>query len=61
MGIKEIIMKRDGMNEDEALALIDSAKCAFEDAISIGDLEGAEYVMEDYFGLETDCIDELFV
>ena len=61
MGIKETIMKRDGMSENEADALIASAKRAFENALIEGDLERAEYVMEDYFGLEEDYIDEFFV
>jgi hypothetical protein len=61
MSIKEVLMRRDEMSENEADALIDSAKSAFEEALMEGDVDAAETVMEDYFGLENDWIDELFV
>lgn len=61
MSIKEVLMKRDEMSENEANALIASARSAFEEALMEGDMDAAETIMEDYFGLENDYIDEFFV
>jgi len=57
--IKDILMRRDGMTEEEALALIVDAKAAWEEYIYEDDLESAFYVCQEFFGLEPDYIDKL--
>jgi len=57
MGIKEVLMKRDGISEDEAEDLIQDCR---EDLIQR--LEDGEMPMDicsEWFGLEPDYIDEL--
>ena len=52
-------MERDGLTSGEADDLIADAKEALEEAVMSGDLELAEEVIADYFGLEPDYLDEL--
>ena len=59
MGIKEVLMKRDGMSEEAALDLIEQAKDALRAYLDEADLVGAEEVCDEFFGLEPDYIDEL--
>ena len=55
--IKDILIRRDGMTEGEALDLIQQAKLDFEEGISN---EEPDYnICEKWFGLEPDYIDEL--
>jgi hypothetical protein len=55
--IKEILMSRDGMSENEAQNLIRDAKIALEESISNGD---PDYdICMNWFGLEPDYIYEL--
>lgn len=57
--IKEILIRRDNMNPEYADILIAEAKEAFEEALANGDMESAEEICADYFGLEPDYIMEL--
>jgi hypothetical protein len=57
MGIKKILMKRDGMTEEEAEDLIQDCK---EDLVQrLGDDETPMEICAEWFGLEPDYIDEL--
>ena len=57
--IKEILMRRDGMSEEEAEELIDQAKASLYNYLAEDDEEGAENICEEFFGLEPDYLDEL--
>lgn len=57
--IKEVLITRDNIEPSEADRLIAEAKEAFNEALEEGDIESAEAVCEDYFGLEPDYIMEL--
>ena len=57
--IKEILMSRDGMSEQEAIELINEAKKQFNTYIKDGDLAYAEGICGEYFGLEPDYLDEI--
>jgi hypothetical protein len=57
--IKEVLMRRDGMDGDEADLLIRDCKEVIREAIELQDLEMAEGAIQDYFGLEPDYLMEL--
>ena len=57
--IKEVLMKRDKMSAEEADNLISQAQDALQRYLAVGDMEGAEAICEEWFGLEPDYIDEL--
>lgn len=57
--IKEVLMERDGISEEEAEELIREAKEALGEYIENGDLESADNVCEEFFGLEPDYLFEL--
>ena len=57
--IKEILMRRDNMSETDAQALIDEATTALNDYLTNGDMDLAENICEEYFGLEPDYLDEI--
>lgn len=57
--IKKILMKRDGLTSHEADDLISEAIEALNSYLMKGDTNSAEYICEEYFGLEPDYIDEL--
>ena len=57
--IKEILMRRDNLSEEEADDLINEAKDALIDYLECGLTEQAYEVCSDFFGLEPDYIDEL--
>ena len=59
MSIVRVLMERDGLNEDEAKALVNEAREALYEYINDGDLVGAEDVCEEFFGLEPDYVMEL--
>jgi len=59
MAIRRILMERDGMSNEEACELIDEARAALQDYLADGDMESAENICEEYFGLEPDYIMEL--
>ncbi len=57
--IKEVLMRRDGLEDYEADDLIQEASEALEEYIFTGDLQGAEDLINDYFGLEPDYLWEI--
>lgn len=58
--IKEILIERDGMDPEDADALIAEAQEEFDDFLAEGDLEAAERICADWFGLEPDYAVEFF-
>jgi hypothetical protein len=56
--IKDILIRRDGMTASEANALFAEAKEAFDSYLEDGDMESAENICEEFFGLEPDYITE---
>ena len=59
MNIKEVLMERDNLSENEAYEMILSAIPEFSEAIDNQDFDHAEDVLADYFGLEPDYITDL--
>ena len=59
MKIKEILIQRDGMDEESAEELIQEARWQMADYLEEGDLESAYEICQEYFGLEPDYIMEL--
>ena len=55
--IKEVLMRRDGMTETEAINLIDEAKFDFNERLAEGDMPFD--ICADWFGLEEDYIMDL--
>lgn len=58
--IKKILIERDGMKPEDADALIAEAQAEFDDFLAEGDLEAAENICSDWFGLEPDYVVEFF-
>ena len=56
--IKSVLMERDGLDAEDALALIAEAREQFNLYLEAGDIEGAEQICADYFGLEPDYVME---
>ena len=59
MSIKQILMKRDNITENEADNLIAEATESMHEYLGEGDMEGAENVCAEFFGFEPDYIMEL--
>jgi len=57
--IKEVLMTRDGLSEVEAELVIAEARVQLDEYLAEGDMEGAENICEEFFGLEPDYIMEL--
>lgn len=57
--IKEVLMRRDGISAEEADDLIFDAKEQLQEYLELGDIESAEQICQEYFGLEPDYIMEL--
>lgn len=58
--IEQILMRRDGLDKQEAQDLIDEAKEEVQSIIENGGtLEEVEDVVRDYFGLEPDYVEEM--
>lgn len=57
--IKQTIMLRDGLSSYEADDLIEEAKSALGEYLMDGDMDAAEHVCEEFFGLEPDYLMEL--
>lgn len=55
--IIEILMKRDGIDEEEARALVEETR---DEIISLDDPMEADNIMMDYLGLEPDYILDIF-
>jgi hypothetical protein len=58
--IKEVLMERDSMTAEAAEDLIAEAQAEFDSFIDEGNIEGAEQICSDWFGLEPDYLIELF-
>lgn len=56
--IKQIIMQRDGLTSQEADNLIADAQATFDAYMGEGDLDSAENICEEFFGLEPDYLIE---
>lgn len=57
--IVQILMKRDGLSKDEAIALLKDVREDVYECIDKGDYAGAEDIMLDELGLEMDYIFDL--
>ena len=57
--IKDILIRRDGMTEVEATDLINDAINEFNVLLTEGDIDSAENICNEYFGLEQDYLMEL--
>lgn len=57
--LKEVIMKRDNISSHEANLRIIQARDALLNYLAIGDLDSAENICEEYFGLEPDYLMDL--
>ena len=57
-GIKAVLIRRDELTEADADELIADAKEDFEELIANGELDAAENICEDWFGLESDYLEE---
>ena len=51
-------MKRDQLTSDEADEQIQAARRQFNSYLDSGDLESAEHICQEYFGLEPDYVIE---
>lgn len=58
-GIKEVLMKRDGLTEEEAEDRIEDARDKLHDLLAKGREDLAYEICADHFGLEPDYLDEL--
>jgi len=58
--IKKVLIKRDGMDPADADDLISDAQDDFNYHIARGDLDAAENICADWFGLEPDYLIEFF-
>lgn len=57
--IKQVLMRRDGMDADAADTLIEEASEQLQKYLAEDDMEAAFYVCEEFFGLEPDYVMEL--
>ena len=59
--LKQVLMRRDGLTSQEADEVIQEAHEALHSYLEDGDMEAAENICEEFFGLEPDYImDVLF-
>ena len=56
--IKSVLMKRDGLTAEDAIDRIAEAREQFNLYLEAGDLEGAEQICADSFGLDPDYVIE---
>ena len=56
--IKEVLMRRDGLTETEAEDAIEELRTDFQKRMARNDYSCMD-IMEEYFGLEPDYLDEL--
>ena len=57
--IKQILMRRDGLDSHQADLTIQAAKAQLDDYLADGNHEAAYEICAEFFGLEPDYIDEL--
>jgi len=58
--IKEVLITRDGMDPTDADDLIAQAQAEFDQHINNNELDLAENICEEWFGLEPDYVIEFF-
>jgi hypothetical protein len=58
--IKNILMKRDGIDEIEATGRIKETTELVSSCIKCGDIKGAEKIFEENIGLESDYLVDFF-
>lgn len=58
-GIKQVLMRRDGMSSDDAQNLINECKEQLNEYIENDDMDYAYNICQDYFGLEPDYLMEI--
>ena len=56
--LKSVLIKRDGITEEEADDQIQDARKQFNSYLDSGDLVSAEHICEECFGLEPDYVIE---
>jgi hypothetical protein len=56
--LKQVIMERDSLTAEEADQQIADFKSDLEEILERGDLGDAEQLMQDYFGLEPDYLED---
>ncbi len=59
--IKQILIKRDNMSEEDADSIIEEAKDQMYFLLEKGRINEAETVCEYYFGLEPDYLEDLIL
>ena len=59
MSLLSVLMKRDGLTKEEALAQIANCRADLMDRIASGDNLGAMDICEEYFSLEPDYLMDL--
>ncbi len=57
--IREVLVKRDHITEEEADSLILAAKISLDHYLTNNDLNSADNICQEYFGLEQDYIMDL--
>lgn len=57
--IKEILIERDNLTENEADNLINDAREQLQEYLEDGDLESAQEICQEMFGLEPDYLFDL--
>lgn len=57
--LKEVLMERDGISEEEAEEAIERAREELRELLAEGDMDSAYYICETHFGLEPDYLEEL--
>jgi hypothetical protein len=58
--IKEVLITRDGLTEEEAQILINEARDEFYQLVEDGDIKSFDVCL-DFFGLEPDYLEDLFI
>jgi len=57
--IKQVLISRDGLTEQEAEELISEAAEQMHRYLQQGDMDSAYHICEEYFGLEPDYLTQL--
>ena len=58
--IRDILIRRDNLTTTSVDDLIQEAREAFSEYLDDGDIEGAENICSEYFGLDPDYLDEFY-
>ncbi len=57
--IKEVLIRRDGLSPEEADDQIEDCREVFAEYLENGDLDAAENICQEFFGLEPDYLMEI--